>query len=115
MLPALLVAIELLLVEERPRPRSLVAGYARWPASAAIVLAVRHAGRSANSRGTFVAEALAGLGIGGRALTMLAVVPEWARLFLGRRTCAPTTRRARSWRPRDSDRMKRSGWRSSSV
>ena len=80
-LPALLVAIEVLLVNDRPRSRSFVAGYAALAGIAAIVLAVRHAvlGEFA---GTFVAEALLGLGVGGRALTMLTVVPEWGRLFL---------------------------------
>ena len=35
-----------------------------------------------DTKGSFTAEALGGLGVGGRALTMLTVVPEWFRLFL---------------------------------
>jgi hypothetical protein len=43
---------------------------------------IRSAALGGDVKGSFTAEALTGLGIGGRALTMLQVVPEWFRLFL---------------------------------
>lgn len=78
----LLAATELLLVdtpssEKRRavlRPLALLFGLA-------VVVAVVRMIVLSNLVGTFTAEALVGLGIGGRALTMLSVVPEWLRLF----------------------------------
>ena len=84
-LPGLLAAAELTLVRDlRPlsaRLRQL------WPL--AIALALTGAGFIAlrtsvlgSLAGTFTAEAFRGLSSGERVLTMLGVVPEWARLFL---------------------------------
>ena len=85
-LPGLLVLAELLLVRRDAslarRVRETWAGYA-WLALVAIgVLLARRAVLGGEIAGTFTAEALQGLRGGGRALTMLAVVPQWARLLV---------------------------------
>lgn len=82
-IPALLVAAELFLIDERDeRPwRALVAGYGALAAIGVVLLVVRRAVLG-DVGGTFVAEALAGMGFDGRALTMLQVVPRWLRLFV---------------------------------
>lgn len=49
---------------------------------AATFFAIRTAALKGDPVGTFTAEALADQSIGGRALTMLGVVPEWFRLLL---------------------------------
>ncbi len=49
---------------------------------AASFFAIRTVALGGDPIGTFTAEALDGLSIGGRALTMLGVVPEWFRLLL---------------------------------
>ncbi len=84
--PALLAALEFTVLDDR-RPfgtrlrehRQFLLG-----AALAVVLAVamRDQVLAGNTRGSFTAEALEGLGVGGRALTMLSVVPEWARLLI---------------------------------
>jgi protein O-mannosyl-transferase len=83
-LPALLGAVELLLLPPAPwrdrirhfRPTVLVQVLAVM-----IVVYVRGAVLG-DLRGTFTAEGLEGLNMGGRALTMLGVVPEYLRLLL---------------------------------
>lgn len=83
-LPALLGAVELLLLPGEPwrdrirhfRPTVLVQVLA-----VLIVVAVRGAVLG-ELRGTFTAEGLEGLSMGGRGLTMLGVVPEYLRLLL---------------------------------
>jgi protein O-mannosyl-transferase len=82
-LPALLIAAEFILLSETlgQRLRTLWRGFASLAAVAVIVLLQREHVLG-DVRGSFTAEALLGLGIGGRTLTMLAVVPQWARLFL---------------------------------
>jgi len=84
-LPALLLAAELLLVLDVPvstRARSLWPGYASLIGIAAIVLALRSTVLAGRVAGSFTAEALVGLDAGRRALTMLQVVPEWLRLLV---------------------------------
>jgi len=84
-LPGLLAAAELTLVRD-PRPLSARVRQL-WPL--AIALALTGAGFIAlrtsilgSLAGTFTAEVFRGLSSGQRALTMLGVVPEWARLFV---------------------------------
>lgn len=83
-LPLLLAAGELLLVrrEGRGRWRHLWGGYAALVGLAVLVLQVRGLVLQGDLVGSFTAEALAGLSLGQRALTMLAVAPEWVRLLL---------------------------------
>ena len=86
MLIGLIVAAELTVVQDdRPirerlaaiRPLLLV-----MLLGAATFFAIRTFALGGDPVGTFTAEALDGLSIGGRALTMLAVVPHWYRLLL---------------------------------
>ena len=83
-LPALLLAIELISVSGtmRERARVLWRGYTALAVILVLALAARRAVLSGDVAGTFTAEALTGLGLGGRALTMLRVVPEWLRLLV---------------------------------
>ena len=83
-LPALLVAVEVLLVrgDWRTRLRQLWPGYAALGVVAAVLVAVRFAVIGGEFSGNWTAEALDGLSPGERILTMLAVVPEWGRLLL---------------------------------
>lgn len=82
-LPGLLLAVELCLIRGslRERIRMLGRGYAGLAVVLALMLAARRSVLGGDVVGTFTAEALVGLGIGGRALTMLRVVPEWLRLL----------------------------------
>ena len=84
-LPGLFLAAELTLIRD-PRPLSERCSGLRpfylWCALVAVVfVGVRTLVLRGDVVGTFTAEALAGQSIGGRALTMLGVVPEWARLM----------------------------------
>jgi protein O-mannosyl-transferase len=81
-LPALLIAAEVTLVTGpwRARLRSIAAGFAVLAGVAALSLYVRHLVLG-ELGGTFTAEALIGLGVGGRVTTMLGVVPQWLRLL----------------------------------
>lgn len=83
-LPALLVAVELLLVRGAARERlaHLWPGYATLAGLAAGLVAIRFAVIGGEFSANWVAEALDGLTFGERALTMLMVVPEWARLLV---------------------------------
>jgi hypothetical protein len=82
LLPGFLLLVELYFVAApwRTRARDLALGYAALLAIGIAVLVARHAALG-ELAGTFTAEALVGLGIGGRALTMLRVVPHWMRLI----------------------------------
>ena len=82
-LPGLLLAAELLLVPgaRGAKARQLWPGYAVLGALGALVLLVRSALFPGHLAGSFVADALQGQGVAGRALTMLQVVPQWARLL----------------------------------
>jgi hypothetical protein len=85
LLPALMVAAELTVIAD-PRPwRERVAAvrplFLVLVLAAVSYIAMRDAALGGDTKGSFTAEALTGLGVGGRALTMLGVVPQWARLF----------------------------------
>lgn len=83
-LPGLLLGAELLLVPDRGRPRAprLGPGFGFLAALGGLVLLARMTVLSGRLAGTSIAEGLDGLNAGGRALTMLAVIPRWARLLL---------------------------------
>lgn len=83
-LPGLLVAADLCLVADSfaGRARRLWKGYAFLALLAALVLLLRRHVLGGDLAGTFTAEALQGLTVGRRALTMLRVVPQWARLLM---------------------------------
>jgi hypothetical protein len=83
-IPALLVAAELCLIQGirmRERIRGLWPGYAALGLVGAVVLGLRAIVLRGSVAGTFTAEALMGLGVRGRALTMLQIVPRWFRLL----------------------------------
>lgn len=83
-LPGLLVATELLLLEGpslRVRAVALWRGYGAMACAGVALLAIRAAVLHGNVVGAFTSEALVGLGVGGRILTMLKVVPVWLRLL----------------------------------
>jgi len=84
MLPALLLCIELVLVRGslHERARTLWRGSAAFAVILVLALWARRTVLGGDLAGTFTAEALVGLGVGGRALTMLRVVPEWLRLLV---------------------------------
>lgn len=83
-LPAFLVLVELLLVrgELSMRLRRLWGGYAALALAAAGLVAVRFAVIGGEFSDNWVAEALDGLDLRGRILTMLMMVPEWLRLLV---------------------------------
>jgi hypothetical protein len=85
-LPGLLVAAEALLVRSTEPIRARIANGRRLLLILLLVavgfLWVRTRVLSGDVLGTFEAESLVGLTMGERALTMLGVVPEWARLLL---------------------------------
>ena len=83
-LPGLLLAAEVFLVPGpvRPRARQVAPGLTFLAGLGVLVIAVRTAVLSGDLVGSFTADALAGQSAGGRALTMLRVVPHWARLLL---------------------------------
>ena len=84
-MPALLLAVELTAVSRgcawRQRFREAGPFYLAAGVAAAIFIALRTAVLGGNPIGSYAADALVGQGIGARLLTMLAVVPEWARLL----------------------------------
>lgn len=84
LLPAFLLCAEafLLVGPLWDRVRRLGPGYAFLGLLGGAVLLVRSTVLGGDVAGTFTAEALQGVSIGGRALTMLQVVPHWARLLL---------------------------------
>lgn len=83
-LPGLLVAAELTLVSGALRPRlgRVGPGFGILALLGVLVVMVRSLVLGGDLVGSFTAEALDGLSIGGRALTMLAVATQWARLLL---------------------------------
>ena len=84
-LPALLAATELCLLSGQPWRQRLAQFRPTVLLQVATVMAVvwiRDWVLKGETRGTFTAEGLEGLGLGGRALTMLGVVPEYLRLLL---------------------------------
>lgn len=84
-LPALLVAAETILIRDsRPwqaRARRLRPFYLGLGLIGALILAARTTVLGGDVVGTFTADAFNGAGPLGRALTMLGVVPQWARLL----------------------------------
>ena len=81
-IPGILAAAELFLVRSPRRAwRALAPGYLMLAFVAAGLLVLRHAVLG-DVAGTFVAEALAGAGIGQRALTLLRLIVEWMRLLV---------------------------------
>jgi hypothetical protein len=84
-LPGLLMAAEWCLVRDARSPgeraRALAPGFAALALVGVALLAVRTAVLSGDVVGAYTATALTGLSFGGRALTMLSVVPIWARLM----------------------------------
>jgi hypothetical protein len=85
-LPGILIAAEIWLVQStEPMRVRLVQGRRLLLLLMLVGMAffwVRTQVLAGSLLGTFVAESLEGLGMGDRALTMLSVVPEWARLTL---------------------------------
>ncbi len=84
LLPGFLVLAELFLTPERPigeRVKALWGGFVVLGVIAAAMIAVRTSVLSGVVGPTMIAEALRGQTLGGRFLTMLRIVPEWARLF----------------------------------
>lgn len=83
-MPGLLLAAELTLLAgpgPRERARRLVPGFTALAGVGAAFLACRSLVLG-DFVGSFTAEALHEQGLGGRALTMLQVVPEWGRLLV---------------------------------
>lgn len=80
-LPAILAALEISVLR-LPRLRRLAPGYLLLGLAGAVVLLARQVALGGTVTGSFTAAALQGLDFGGRALTMLAVVPEWVRLLV---------------------------------
>ena len=112
LLPALMVAAELTVITDRRPWRERISSL-RLLFLALLLVAVAFVGvrtlvLHGNTKGSFTAEALSGLGIGGRTLTMLGVVPEWFRLFSGPSTCARIIRRRKWWRQPIGDLPRRS-------
>ncbi len=83
-LPGLLLAAELTVVTgpAAERARRLWPGYALLGVVTVLVLMVRSLVLQAEGGEALIAEGLGGLGVGGRALTMLLVATHWARLLL---------------------------------
>ena len=84
LLPALLLAAEMLLVSgpAMPRIRRLAPGYAALAGTGLVLVLLRLELLGGQFARNFTAEALEGLTPMGRALTMLTVVPHWLRLSL---------------------------------
>jgi hypothetical protein len=84
LIPALLVAAELTLIEGglRQRIRSTAGGFAGLAALAVAVVLVRRVVLEGEFTGVFVSEALQGQDFAHRALTLLQIIPHWARLLL---------------------------------
>lgn len=84
LLPAFLVLAELILVHDRAfsaRIRETWLGFGLLGVLAAAMIAIRTSVLSGVVGPTMIAEALRGRSLGGRALTMLQIVPHWARLL----------------------------------
>jgi protein O-mannosyl-transferase len=84
LLPAFLILAEAFLAPRRAlgdRVRGLWRGFAVLLSIAAVMIAIRTAVLSGAVGPTMIAEALRGQTMGGRLLTMLQIVPQWARLL----------------------------------
>ena len=85
LIPAFLILAEMFLTPSRAlgeRVRHLWRGFTVLLAIAAAMIAVRTLVLSGVVGPTMIAEALRGQTMGGRLLTMLQIVPQWARLFV---------------------------------
>lgn len=85
LLPVFLALAELLLIDADSfvsRLRETWRGFALLAAIGAVLVAIRTAVLSGVVGPTMVAEALRGQSMGGRFLTLLRIVPEWARLLV---------------------------------
>ncbi len=85
LLPAFLILAELLLTPSRPigeRVSAMWHGFVVMGAIALAVISIRTAVLSGAVGPTMIAEALRGQTLGGRFLTMLQIVPQWARLLV---------------------------------
>ena len=84
-LPGLLLACELVIADDKStlgdRLRNTWGGFAILAVVGLVLVAIRSLVLG-NVVGAFTANALQGLGLGGRLLTMLKVVPIWARLLV---------------------------------
>lgn len=83
-LPGLLLAAECCVIDGPPvreRVGKLWRGYGAMALTGLALLGIRAAVLSGDMVGAFTSEALVGLGVGGRLLTMLKVVPVWLRLL----------------------------------
>ncbi len=85
-IPVLIAAMEWSILDDRSRlltrlktNLTVISGAV---ASIVVMVAARQSVLVGNTRGTFTAEGLVGSSLGGRALTMLGVVPEWFRLLI---------------------------------
>lgn len=84
-LPGLLAAAELLVIDGPSfgeRVSSVARGFIGLAGLGIALVVIRAAVLDGNVVGAFTAEALVGLGLGGRLLTMLRVVPIWLRLLV---------------------------------
>ncbi len=84
-LPGLLLALELFAVRDARPWRERLTALRPFILVLVLMATLALAARTAvlgNAKGTFTAEALVGLSMGGRALTMLGVVPQWLRLLV---------------------------------
>jgi hypothetical protein len=84
-LPGILLAAELFLVDDGPwrgRAATLFGGYAALAAVGALLIAIRGIVLSGRVGGATPNMALAGLDLFQRMFTMLQVVPQWARLLV---------------------------------
>ena len=86
MIPAIFVAAELTIINpDRPSRERITALRPFFLTLALVAVSqvwIRNLALGGDTKWTFTAEALADQGIGGRALTMLGVVPTWARLLV---------------------------------
>jgi hypothetical protein len=85
LIPAFLIVAEVFIAPTRAlgdRVRHLWRGFTVLLAIAAVMIAVRTLVLSGVVGPTMIAEALRGQTMGGRLLTMLQIVPQWARLFV---------------------------------
>jgi hypothetical protein len=83
-LPGLLVAAELFLIDMAPvrdRLRANWRGYSAMALVGVLLLIWRAIVLSGHVTGALPAKAIAGLSLGGRLLTMLQIVPKWLRLL----------------------------------
>lgn len=85
MVPGLLIAAESFVVDARPwreRIRLVGGGFIGLTLLGSVLVAIRAAVLGGNVVGAYTAEALVGLDLPGRLLTMLRVVPIWLRLLV---------------------------------